>query len=381
MSRAPSPSAIRLALYYAALFAMVGVHMPFWPVWLKAQGLDAGEIGIVLSAGIIAKILANPLAAHLADRSGERRRPMILLALGATLAFALFAATGGFWTILGVTLMFFLFWAPIIPLGESLAMLTVERTGIDYARTRLWGSIAFIVAAVAAGQVLVDTPESILFSLVLGLLLVCLAGVSTLPDERAPPATGRAPIGSVLADRRFLLFLAATALIQGSHGVYYAFGTIHWRSVGYSEDIIGWLWAEGVIAEIVLFTWGTRLLRRFGAARLIMAGGVAAALRWGITGATDALPALVVVQALHAFTFGAAHLGAIHFITQAVAPSRSATAQSLYSAVVMGLGLGGAIFAAGHLYGAFGSGAFHAMAVAGGLGALLALRLAATERS
>jgi hypothetical protein len=30
--------AIRLALFYGAVFASVGVHLPYWPVWLEAQG-------------------------------------------------------------------------------------------------------------------------------------------------------------------------------------------------------------------------------------------------------------------------------------------------------------------------------------------------------
>ena len=30
----------RLAAFYAALFVLMGVQLPFLPVWLKARGLD-----------------------------------------------------------------------------------------------------------------------------------------------------------------------------------------------------------------------------------------------------------------------------------------------------------------------------------------------------
>jgi PPP family 3-phenylpropionic acid transporter len=179
-----------------------------------------------------------------------------------------------------------------------------------------------------------------------------------------------------LRNRSFALFLAAAAMIQGSHAVYYAFGTLHWRAAGYSEDVIGALWAEGVVAEIVLFMVGGRLVRRLGPARLIALGGFAGTVRWLVLGLTDALPALVCVQILHAFTFGAAHLGAIHFIARAVPPALSATAQRLYSAVVMGLGLGLMLLASGWLYTAFAGGAFHAMAAAALIGGILAWVLA-----
>ena len=40
---------IRIALFYAAIFLVVGVAVPFWPVWLKSRGLGAAEIGLIMS--------------------------------------------------------------------------------------------------------------------------------------------------------------------------------------------------------------------------------------------------------------------------------------------------------------------------------------------
>ena len=88
------------------------------------------------------------------------------------------------------------------------------------------------------------------------------------------------------------------------------------------------------------------------------------------------LPALIGAQALHALTSGAAHLGAIHFIARAVPPGLSATAQSLYAAVVMGLGTGLILFASGWLYAAYAGAAYYPMAASALLGAILAWLLA-----
>ena len=79
---------------------------------------------------------------------------------------------------------------------------------------------------------------------------------------------------------------------------------------------------------------------------------------------------------LYAFTFDSAHLGAIHFIARAVPPTLSATAQSLYSAVVMGLGLGLMLLASGWLYAAYAGAAYYPMAATGLLGGVLAWTLA-----
>ena len=88
------------------------------------------------------------------------------------------------------------------------------------------------------------------------------------------------------------------------------------------------------------------------------------------------LALLVPLQILHGLTFGATHLGAIHFMARAVPEGQAGTAQALYASVTGGLAMGGAILLAGPLYAEFGGRAYWAMAVlaAVGLFASLALR-------
>jgi len=381
MNTPPTPSATsvaaRLSLFYGAYFAAVGIQIPFWPVWLASRGIDAAGIGAVMAATATVKVLANPVLAHLADRWGERRRMMIGLAAVGTAAFALFAVSREFWAILAVSVLFVIFWSPIMPLGESLTMMTARERGLDYGRLRLWGSLSFILAAAVSGRILVGRPDDLIFWLVMAMIAALLAVCFWLPDTRPPHGPpGRLPLGQVLRRPGVVLFLVAASLVQGSHSVYYGFGTLHWRAAGYSEDVVGALWAEGVIAEIILFAFGAALVRRVGPAGLIALGGLAGALRWTLTALSTDLALLVCVQALHAFTFGAAHLGAIHFISRAVPPALSATAQSLYSATVMGLGMGIALLISGRAYAAFHGGAYLFMAAFATAGAAAAILLA-----
>jgi PPP family 3-phenylpropionic acid transporter len=359
-------AAIRLSFFYAAFFVFAGIHLPFWPVWLAAKDIDAEGIAFILAAGIVVKVMVNPLIAHFADRSGARRSIMLALVAGATVCFAAFYVADGFVPILLVNLAFLALWAPTMPLGESLTLLAARAKGFDYGRVRLWGSIAFVAAAAAGGMVLAGRPgETVLWLLTPAVALVCLA-VATAPDIRAPAASGRSAALELLGDRPFLAMLLACTLAQASHAAYYAFATLRWRAAGHSETVIGALWAEGVIAEIVLFAASPAVLRRLSPPALVALAGAAGVARWAATAASEALPVLVAAQSLHAFTFGAAHLGAIHFIARHVSPSVSATAQSYYSATVMGLGIGLAVFAVGPLYAASPAGAFLSMAVLSG---------------
>ncbi|MFQ5764450.1 MAG: MFS transporter [Rhodospirillales bacterium] len=368
---------LRLGFFYAAVFALIGIHLPFWPVWLAARGLGPTEIGVVVATGVMIKIVFNPLVAHVADRRGQRRPIMVALAAASLVAFSLFGVARELWAILLVTVLFFAAWTPLMPLGESLAMLSGRTGDIDYGRVRAWGSLSFIVAAIGGGAVLAGRPADIVYWAILAAVALTIVATVMLPPTGTPPATGvRFAAFEVLRDRPFRLFIAAAALIQASHAVYYGFGTLNWKAEGYSEAVIGWLWAEGVAAEIVLFAFGARLVRRLGPANLIALGGLAGALRWTITAEAETLLVLVPMQALHAFTFGAAHLGAIHYIAGRMPASVSASAQSLYSAVVMGLALGLSALLAGKLYGLYGAGAYQAMAVMAAAGGGLAVMLA-----
>jgi MFS transporter, PPP family, 3-phenylpropionic acid transporter len=367
-----------LCFFYAAYFAFVGIYLPFWPVWLHSHGLGPEDIAVLLAVSIAAKAIGNPACAHGADRSGERRRPIILLAVLAFASFSLFALVREFWPLVIVSLLFFTVWPPIMALGESLTMLNVRSVAIDYGRTRLWGSISFIACAILSGHALEGRNPDILFWMLLASLAMFVIAALALPDTRSTKAIalGRMPVVDVLRRPSFVLFLAAATAIQGSHAVYYAFGTLHWRQEGYSDAVIGVLWAEGVIAEILLFALGDRIVRRLDPSWLLVVGGLAGGARWATLAMTDTLAFVIVVQALHAFSFGAAHLAAIHFIARAVPPDLSATAQSLYGGVVMGLGLGFLLLVSGWLYEAHAGGAYHAMAACSLLGAMFAVMIA-----
>jgi len=369
-----SGPAFRLSFFYAAVLVYIGIVLPFWPVWLKAKGLDAAEIGYVLAAGMIARAGVSPLIASIADRTGRIDRVLIVLGWGTVAGYALFHFTTGFAQILAVSVVTALTFSAVIPLGDTVAMQKVRDGAVDYGRVRLWGSISFILATVGSGYVLEDRPEQYILWLIVGALAFAALSCHLVPAVQAPGAARlSAPLSALLHDRGLVLFLLAASLLQASHGVLYGFGTLHWRAAGHDETLIGALWAEGVIAEICLFAVSGRIVARFGPRGLLALAAGAGILRWLVLGATTALPALIGVQFLHGLTFGATHVAALHFIARAVPASFAATAQSVYSATMVGTMMALSTAAAGWLYGAFGGAAFNAMAAVSALGGLFAL--------
>jgi len=375
----------RLSAFYAAVFLVNGIQLPFWPVWLTGRGLDAHAVAAVFAAAIWAKVIATPAVGALADRLGRRRAVMATLAAAACLAYAGLWPVAGFWPLLCLNLLAGTAQSALMPLGDSVTLAAVRAHGLDYGRIRLWGSVSFILAALASGMALSAAgpgshAEVLLFVLAASalLLLVCLA----VPQPAGAADRSRAgSLRGLVGNRRFWLFAAAAAMLQASHQVYYGFGTLYWRRLGFSDVTIGGLWAEGVVAEIVLLWCGARLVARLGPLGLMALGGLSGILRWSLTGAATTLPAAAALQVLHAGTFGASHLGAMHFMARTVPPGAAASAQSLYAALSSGLGSGLVMLAAGALYAAYGGNAYLGMALLSALGLFGTALLARGGRS
>ncbi|EKE77218.1 MFS transporter [Oceanibaculum indicum] len=372
----PSALALRMAAFYGAYFTVAGIYLPFWPVWLAHREMNPTEIGVLLAVGSIVKIVANLFFARIADRTGRTKLVVIGLGVASTLTLAAFGVVSGFAAFLLLSLLVGAVFSPMMPLGESITLRQARAGRIDYGRVRLWGSITFMVITVIAGWLIGLYGAGVIHVLVVAAAIATFLTTLSLPADAGRMAAPRK--GAALALARhpsFLLFLLAASAAQASHAVYYGFSALHWRASGLSETVIGLLWAEGVIAEILLFAVGARVTARIGPAALLALAGAAGLLRWGVSAETTALWVLAIVQLLHAVTFGAAHLAAMAFLTRAVPDNLSATAQSLYAGMVSGVAFGMAMPLSGWLYGQTGGGAFYLPVALSLLAMLAALAL------
>lgn len=373
----PTQNGLRLSFLYGAIFTVIGVQMPFWPVWLEHRGMEPLQIGILLGAIYWAKVVTNPLIGALVDSYGHRHRIMVILAACAVALFSLYLWADGFTAFLVIGVLGGSVFAALMPLSETVAMSLTMRGRLDYGRVRLWGSLTFIGMSLVGGWLLEwASPEAVLW-LTLGGVATTLAAVVTAPRVPDRHRDGpRPPFSSLFRDRGFVLFLATASLTQVSHTVYYGFATLHWRDAGLAGGTIGALWAVGVVAEVVLFAASGAVVRWLGPARLLLLGALAGVVRWSAIAVTTDPAILFPVQLLHAATFGCTHLGAMHFIARAVDPRLSARAQAVYSSTAMGLAPGLALIGVGPLYAALGGQAFLAMAAvaAGGVTTGWALR-------
>jgi len=373
----PVKPAHRHALLYATQFFAFGVILPFLPAVLASRGLDPAEVAMVLAAGSAVRLVAGPMGGRLADALSAPRAVLAGCALAASLASVGFLLAAGFVAMLLVNAALSVAMAPIMPVTDSVTLASIRRERFDYGRVRAAGSVTFILASLAAGQAIgwfgIDWAV-----ILMGLALLGTAGASVLLPAVEASSGGPRGLAGFLAPLRIVALrrlVLVSALIQGSHAFYYAFGTLHWQAAGLGAGLIGALWAVGVVAEIALFVWGRGLVQRMGAVGLSVAAGIAGVLRWGVTAMTSDPLLLFPLQVLHAGTFGAQHLAAMMVLGRIAPQAQAGTAQALHASLGGGLSIGLLTLASGPLYAAYGGGGFWAMAAlcAAGVPASLAL--------
>lgn len=367
---------LRMAALYAAIFAFAGISLPFLPVWLRAKGLDPHEIGVVLAAAMVARPAIVPLAMRVFDRFGWARGPLVAAAWAAFASFIAVAFSDGFAAILIAYAISSLPQTLVMPLAEAYALRGLAERAGAYGRVRLWGSAAFIAANIAGGLLLGPLGAmQVIWTLIAALFATALAATALAPlpeesrtEEDASPKNAR----SLWRSPGFVAVVLAASLIQASHAVYYGFSSLQWTTKGLGGPVIGSLWGLGVAAEIALFAASGRILARLGAVSLIGLGALGAVARWTAMAFDPPAAMLPLLQGLHALTFGATHLGTMHFLAHFAAEGRGATAQGDYSAAVAILSAA-AMALAGLLVDAFGTYAYFAMAASAAAGGAIIL--------
>jgi PPP family 3-phenylpropionic acid transporter len=372
-NRSRDSFALRAAVFYAVSNILLGIHLPFFPVWLQSTGFDAGEVGAILAATALLRVISVPTATGAADRRFGLRPTIIAFAIAAATGFTALGLVSGPVLIVALTAFTAFCHTPSVALQDAYTLRGLRARGAAYGPVRLWGSIFFILANFAAGLAfdLIDT-RNLIWLIAGAAIATAFVATHLMPLPPAPkPASDSLSGRPFWREPQFVAVVMAASLIQSSHAVYYGFSTITWKAAGFDGITIGSLWALGVIAEIVLFALSGRLPPAIGPIQLIVLGGAGATLRW-IGLAFDptgwSLPAL---QLLHAFSFGASHLGAIAFIAHVAPEGRGATAQGYFS-VVQGITFSACMLLAGTLYERIGAASYGAMAIIALVGALVA---------
>ncbi|WP_077338127.1 MFS transporter [Pseudocolwellia agarivorans] len=376
---------LRSSFSYFWYFGLLGLIIPFLPLFLDGKNFSSVEIGEILAIFTATKIIGPTLWAVLADKTGQQ---LGIIRLGAFLACAFFTFLfwlNDYWPVVFCLATFSLFWTAILPQLEVMTLNSIRRSAQIYARIRLWGSIGFIFFAVVAGEVIEQFSSEaftyigfiILFGLFLSTLLIKQSKIKQSQITKTSSIKGK------LFNINFAVFFIAGLLLQLSFGPYYSFFALYLRDLQYPGFAVGILISLGVIAEITIFIYAGKIFKHFSVKNILVFSLITTSFRWFLMGHLgDSMLVMILSQAIHAASFGLYHSASIQFLQRHFDPSQQNRGQAVYIGGVYGIGGAIGAYLAGVLWlnGAGSTTAFDMAMLAAFIGAVFALFIKVNDR-
>ena len=326
------------ALFYFLYCAAIGIYVPYWTLYLRHLEFSPFQIAILYSIPSIARIAVPIFVGYIADLWNRRHTFMMVASLGQVVPLVLIFWFQSFaWLVILIS-AFALLNSIVLPFGEATVQEEHEKGNLDYGRTRLWGTASFILLALLYGKLLDRVDQSwILTGIIISygsLFLVALF----MPEGKISFRLEASKVKTALSTPYTWFFFASVMLMNGSHGTFYGFYSIHLSELGFNESGIGIHWAVAAGSELIVFIFASQILRRYRPELLISFCCFVAAIRWMLTAGSQSYGLLTLIQSLHAFTYGLFHATCINLIHKIFPAGSRSIGQSLYYSLGGGIG-------------------------------------------
>jgi PPP family 3-phenylpropionic acid transporter len=341
----------QLKAFYFLFYGAAGAVIPFLNLYFVRVGLSGTQIGIITSVFPVVLIFAAPFWGILSDLTRRHQR-ILYLCLASTIPFLI--GIGFSRTVLPLVLLmigYALFFAPVMPLIDNLALRTLGEETHGYGRLRVWGAIGWGVSPPLVG-ILIDivgirTPFFLYVALIVPAIVI-VQRLPALPMELTKPSLSG--IKDLLSDSSWQLFLACVLMVGICSYVLEHYFVLFLDNLGGSESNFGISVTMASISEIPIYFLAVLMIRRFGPRSLLLAAFGTYAIRAFLYAQISAPIWAIPAQLLHGPTFSALWAGAVAYASQQSRKELGASAQSLFNSVLMGIAASGGALIGGILY-------------------------------
>lgn len=329
--------------YYAALACLY----PFMTLYYQERGMTATQIGILSGVVPLVTWLSAPLWGGLADARNRHRAVLLLAVGGLWIAAAAMSFATTFIALLATVIAYAVFNGPIVPMVDNAVMALLGDRKADYSRVRVWGGYSWGLAALALAPMLERAGLQWAFYGFLFFMAINFVASARLPMNVVEGARHAytAGLGILLRNGRFLLLLLVALVFGISMGGQFSYMFLYVDELGGSRALMALSVTASTVGEIPFWYLGGWLLRRVGTKWMIVLALSVTAVRnfWlGVMGA----PWLVLpITALEGLSFAVLFSAGVSDVDAAAPSGLGATAQGLFSGMMLGLGsaLGGFI--------------------------------------
>ena len=330
----------RIISLYFTVFILVSLNTVYMPVWLnEVINLNTQQIGLLIGAVGLLKVFSDVFITKNIKTFREKKLVAVLITLFIFCSFIILSLQKSIDISLAICLSFFilLIFSPLLPIIENINTSINKNFYKSYGKLRISGSVAFCLGVFLIGFLLDEWGMDGFPALYIFFSFIFLMSIFLIPDkEKKQKKTYKSNIIKLLKNKNFLLVTFTCGLVLASHAMYYSFSAIYWRNLKFNLFQIGFLWFMGVFSEIIFFLMVDKIKIRKIFFQAIVFIGIISSLRWVLTYFFTNFFLLILVQTLHAFTFGLSYYLIIYYIYTYISENNKLVAISLYHALSSG---------------------------------------------
>lgn len=343
----PRRAAVRPEVAVHGLFVVFGfviaAFFPFFAIYLQGRGLSAGEIGVVIAATALARIVGNPIWGHVADTRTGRLTAFQIGTIGAGVAAAAMNLVQGLPAITITAASIAVFWVATGPNIDSIALVHLGDGAMsDYGRIRGWMSASYALGCLAFGSILQVAGVRWAMPIYAFASVAVFVWSTTVRRDRPKDVVSHGRLGTVGAvfreAPRFWGFLAASLLVWVGFNAAWNFISLKIVSKGGGPFLIGLGTALGGLLEVPVMRVSSRLQVRSGLRLVyvlgccIYAGGF---LLWGLIDDPMIVSLLTMMEGV---AFALIFTTSVVVVGRLMPSALYSTANSVREMVMLGIG-------------------------------------------
>ena len=345
-----------LSQNFFVFFITWGVFLPYWTGWLvQDKGLSITSASLIMGFGLVARGIATMFVFPIASKYMSSQTVVLVLTIISLIVTVLYIPVTSFGMLFVVTIIFNAVYPTLLPAIESTASSLVQQSGVNYGKSRSYGSLGFIISVLIISMLTGFFGEgAILWSMMVGLCLMLLIRFFPSPAELLVKPTKKdrkenLSLRGLWKVKSFPIVLLIVILLQGAHASYYNYGYIYLQELDVNSFYIGMIINIAVIFEIIYFS-KAELFKKWKPSSLLLLAAIGSTLRWVLVFLFPNVWVFIFSQSLHALSFGVAHFAFISYLTKNLPKQQLPNAQGVYSAFALSWSTAVLTLIGGYLY-------------------------------
>ncbi len=334
-----------ISAFFFFYFSLIGVYVIFLPKILQNIGYTPLQIGIIFSISPLMRFITPFFFLKRFKLTKELFHIALFFMLVTVGLFYL--SLEDFYLFAFSNIVYGVSTGLVLPYIEIYALKYLKKE--NYGKSRLFGSLGFIIVALVLPKLLKDPYIGIHFAAFTIVCSVIFGYIISTSDISFSNSDNKERKKFDFYEN--LPLWISIFLMQVSFGAFYSFFTVYENEHGLDLTTISYLWTFGVICEILLFYYQAFFLK-YDLLKIIKITVFITAIRWlFLFSYPDNLPILYLTQSLHAFSFALYHSATISYL-YIIYENKKLSSQFYYG---IGFGLGGFFgsLVAGYFYGKY----------------------------